>query len=101
MRVMMAQGAIVRRNLDRKAADEFIRDDEMMPRFVLDGNGVFAIVRSLHSSHIAQPIQSRLKPVARVRRWPAAITASTGQLHYCIIPPDLPGGGTLMRGCLP
>ncbi len=78
MRVMMAQGAIMRRDLDRKAANEFIGDDEMMPRFVLDGNGVFTIVRSLHTSHIPQPIQRRLKPVARARRWPAAITAGTG-----------------------
>ena len=45
VRMMMALGAIVGFDLDGKAANEFIRNDELMPRFVLDGNGVFTIVR--------------------------------------------------------
>ena len=44
MRVMMAERAIMWRDLDRKRAHKKMLDDEMMPRLLLDGDDVLARV---------------------------------------------------------
>ena len=42
--MMMAERAIMWRDLNRKRPHKFVLDDEMMPRLLLDGNDVLARV---------------------------------------------------------
>lgn len=44
VRMMMAERAIMWRDLNRKRPHKFVLDDEMMPRLLLDGNDVLARV---------------------------------------------------------
>ena len=49
MRVMMAQSTIMGRDLDREGPHQLVRDDEMVARFLLDGDHVLAgILISVH-----------------------------------------------------
>jgi hypothetical protein len=53
--MMMAEGAIMRRDLNRKRAHEFVVDHQVMPGLLLDGNHLFTgiaivLIGSAHST---------------------------------------------------
>ena len=51
VRVVMAQRAVMWRDLDRKRAHELVLDHEMMPRLLLDGDDVLARISLLVQSY--------------------------------------------------
>lgn len=80
VRMAMAERAIVGRNLDCKRAHEFILDDEMMARLLLDGHDVPARVSLLVHSYSFVGVDTGLNSITikRISRSPTLVSPWSG-----------------------
>src|SRR5208283_2366972 len=61
--MMMTQRALVRRDLDRKAAHELVCDHEVVPRLLLDRHDVVAGIGFLFHSGPARGAKKQVSPL--------------------------------------